>query len=159
MDFDIGNIFYVVITLVAVIVGILGKKKKPSGTGSGENAPKSGFLENLEKVFTMGQEDQLVVDLQDDEMDIPVEESEYEPAVSDKVSREAPRLMNEYERYMERSEKADHDIILSERDMVADSLQIIDLEDDHGTDYFEVVKDFDARTAIVYSAIINRIEY
>ncbi len=37
MDFDTGNILYVVITLIAVIVGLLGKKKKKAqGSGSGE---------------------------------------------------------------------------------------------------------------------------
>ncbi len=58
MDFDIGNILYIVITIVAVAVGLLGKKKKPAEGGSG--APKGnarpGFMENLERVLQMGQE-------------------------------------------------------------------------------------------------------
>ena len=38
MDFDVGNILYIVITLVAVIIGVLGKKKKPAEGGSGEQS-------------------------------------------------------------------------------------------------------------------------
>ena len=30
MDFDIGNILYVVITIVAIAASLLGKKKKPA---------------------------------------------------------------------------------------------------------------------------------
>ena len=43
--------------------------------------------------------------------------------------------------------------------MITEPLEVIDLEEEEGTDYFEVVKDFDAGTAVVYSAIINRVDY
>jgi hypothetical protein len=36
---------------------------------------------------------------------------------------------------------------------------MIDIDEKEGTDYFEIVKDFDAGTAVVYSAIINRVDY
>ena len=63
MEFEIGNLFYIVITMVAIIVGLLGKKKKPAGQGTGETEGRArpGFMENLEKAFNMGQEDQIVV--------------------------------------------------------------------------------------------------
>lgn len=38
-------------------------------------------------------------------------------------------------------------------------LEVFDLDELPGTDYFEIVKDFDAGTAIVYSSIINRLDY
>ncbi len=44
-------------------------------------------------------------------------------------------------------------------DMIIEPLEVIQLDDEWGTDYFEVVKDFDAGTAVVYSAIINRVDY
>ncbi len=51
MDFEIGNLFYIVITIVAVVVGLLGKKKKPAGQGTSETGgeKRPGFLENLEE--------------------------------------------------------------------------------------------------------------
>ena len=160
MDFEIGNILYILITLVAVIIGILGKKKKPAGQGTGETAKKSqpGFLENLERAFSMGQEDRLVVDLQDHEEDIPVEEDSIEP-----TSEPKPRALNLMEEYDQmrgkQREDMNLDMILSEAESTTDPLEIIHLDDEEGTDYFEVIKDFDAGTAVVYSAIINRIDY
>ena len=156
MDFDIGNIFYIVITLVAVIVGILGKKKKPAGTGSPEDSEGAapGFLENLEKAFNMGQEDQLVVDLKEGEVDL-----EPEMPVADYQAPEKSSLMEEYDRLYKNRNEQNEDSILSSVDMATEPLEIIDLEEDEGTDYFEVVEDFNAATAVVYAAIINRIDY
>jgi hypothetical protein len=163
MDFDISNILYIVITLVAVIIGLLGKKKKPAAGDSGtpESESRPGFLENLERALTMDQEQTQVRDLQDFEADLPTEEyvqeipvEEVQPQVQKK-----PGILEEYERIM--SQRSDHeqDILMGEGGVPADSLEIIDLDDEPGTDYFEIVKEFDAGTAVVYSAIINRLDY
>jgi hypothetical protein len=161
MDFDIGNLLYVVITLVAVIIGLLGRKKKPAGTGtgSGEGSQGGSFVENLERAFNMGQEEQVVVDLAEEEPDIPVEESDYEPVNTTERAMEAPSMMNEYQQYLEQTDDPSRDNILTKEDEVTEPLEVIHLEDDQGTDYFEVIKDFDAGTAVVYSAIINRVDY
>ena len=43
---------------------------------------------------------------------------------------------------------------------VSKAREVIDLEmEEGGVDYFQVVKDFNAGTAVVYSAIINRLDY
>ena len=158
MEFDIGNIFYIVITLVAVIVGLLGRKKKPAGTGSGDGSGSAapGFMENLEKVFNMGREDQFVVDLQDGEQDLESEVSEpaYEHA------QDKPSLMEEYESLLKSKNQGISDGILSGMEIIdTEPLEIVDLEEDEGTDYYEVVEDFNAGTAVVYAAIINRLDY
>jgi hypothetical protein len=38
-------------------------------------------------------------------------------------------------------------------------IEVIELEKEEAVDYFKVVQNFDAGTAIVYSAIINRLDY
>ena len=46
--------------------------------------------------------------------------------------------------------------------MATEPMELIQLDDEHDQedpDYFEIVKDFDAGTAVVYSAIINRVNY
>lgn len=176
MEFDIGNLLYVVITLVAVIIGLLGRKKKPAatGTGTGENASGGGFMENLERAFNMGQEEQLVVDLEEEEEEALVEEPHFDTVNSADVTPEVPSLMSEYQQYLEQSAEPGRDptgpasgeifessreIILAGSEEIAEPLEVINLDDDPGTNYFEVIKDFDAGTAIVYSAIINRIDY
>jgi hypothetical protein len=150
MDFDIGNILYIVITLVAVIVGVLGKKKKPTGDGSGapESQSRPGFLENLERVLQMGQEGSVIQDLQEFEEDVPLEEDVQMEPVSE--YKKAPGILEEYERLMNSAEEGER---------MTEVMEVVDMEYETGTDYFEVVKDFDAGAAIVYSTIINRLEY
>jgi len=164
MDFDIGNIFYIVITLVAVIIGLLGKKKKPadgdSGTPESENR-QPGFMENLERVLTMGQEQAQVKDLQDFEADLPVEEPVQEVEVEERFSEvmNRPSILEDYERIMNQNLDMDPDLMMAEGGVISDALEVIDLDEIPGTDYFEIVRDFDAGTAVVYSAIINRLDY
>ena len=153
MDFEIGNILYIVITLVAVIVGVLGKKKKPANGGS--SAPGSearpGFMENLERVLQMGQEPAEITELQNFEEDVPVEEEvpvhTAEKSFNDLRNR--PSIMDEYDRIMNRSKDGE----------LSEALEVMDLDEMQGTDYFEIVREFDAGTAVVYSAIINRLDY
>ena len=169
MDFDIGNIFYVVITLVAVIVGLLGRKKKKPTTGSepGKDGSQSqpGFLENLENILKMGQEEPRAVDLQDYEEDLPEEEEVPEqviserPAFSHEGAQDSVGILAEYERMMEMQREPERDTILADIDNITDPLEVIQIDDEEGTDYFEIIKDFDAGTAVVYSAIINRLDY
>ncbi len=163
MDFDIGNILYIVITLVAVIVGVLGKKKKPAEGASDapESTTRPGFMENLERVLQMGQEQVGVTELQDFEEDLPSEEvlpvqvEEQSPA----DVRSRPSIMDEYDRIMNRTKDGELDSMMEGNELVSDAIELIDLDDMEGTDYFEIVRDFDAGTAVVYSTIINRLEY
>lgn len=160
MDFEIGNILYIVITLVAVIVGVLGKKKKPANGGS--SAPQSearpGFMENLERVLQMGQEPAEITELQNFEEDVPVEElvpvHTAEKSFNDLRNR--PSIMDEYDRIMNRSK--DGEFVMEDGELY-EAVELIDLDEMQGTDYFEIVREFDAGTAVVYSTIINRLDY
>lgn len=150
---------YIVITLVAVIVGLLGKKKKPAGEGDKgpANEARPGFLENLERAFNMEQQEQ-VVDFRDNDEELTAQEEMVE-AAPEPISK-ANSMMEEYDRLVEQRRKENRpDMILSEADSITEPMEVIQLEDEGGTDYFEVVKEFDAGTAVVYSAIINRVDY
>jgi hypothetical protein len=164
MDFDIGNILYIVITLVAVIIGLLGKKKKPAEGSSGapQREDRPGFMESLERVLTMGQEQHEVQNLQDFEEDIPVEEELVEERVAVAAEgdmRNRPSIMEEYDRIMNRSTDGEMDLILLEEEGANGHLEVLELDEIPGNDYFEIVQNFDAGTAIVYSTIINRLDY
>ena len=161
MEFDIGTILYIVITLVAVMVGLLGRKKKPAegdqGAPAGEARP--GFMENLERMLTMDQEQPRIRDLQDHEADLPAEEYPAEEPVKEVQPRSGNTLMDEYERIMRQRGSSDPELMMAEGGVMDGALEVIDLDDETGTDYFEIVRDFDAGTAVVYSAIINRLDY
>jgi len=168
MDFDIGNILYIVITLVAVIIGVLGKKRKPGtqGTGGGASETQPGFMENLERMLTGVQENPEVTDLQEFEEDLPAEEEpEYGYAAEATwEDRKRPNLMDDYERIMHGNDREEADIstigdISTEEMNMMEPLELVELDDESGVNYFEVMDGFDARAAIVYSAIINRIDY
>jgi hypothetical protein len=170
MDFDIGNILYLVVTLVVVIVGLLGRKKKTGRKavpGDGKKGPaKPSFMENLEKVLTMGQEVPEVMDIPENEPDIlseeVVKEAEAEPVTGEPVpsgAGMASSLMEEYSRVIGRIAEPAGELIQTETDIITEPIEVIHLDEEEGTDYFEIVKDFDAGTAVVYSAIINRVDY
>lgn len=161
MDFDIGNILYIVITLVAVIVGVLGKKKKPADGGSSAPGSKArpGFLENLERVLQMGQEPVEVTELQDYEEDLSVEEVVPVHVAEESFDdiRNRPSIMDDYERIMKQSNDGGFEI--GDGEHISEELEVIDIDDMQGTNYFEIVREFDAGTAVVYSTIINRLDY
>ena len=140
-----------------------------SGSGSvavstGSDAPageaKPSFIENLERVLTMDQEQTQIKDLQDHEEDLPMEEFPSAEPVREiqPETQKGLTMMEEYERIMNRRDM-DPDLMMAEGGVLPDALEVIDLDDLPGTDYFEIVRDFDAGTAVVYSAIINRLDY
>ena len=146
MDFDIGNILYVVITLVAIVASLLGKKKKPGGKKA-----KPGFFENLEQVLKMGQEDPALADLKDHEPDLPEEDGEI-------IITQTSSLMEEYERSqsVRDSSLAESGKLDVERSTVSTEDFV---EEEEELEFLEILKDFDAGSAVVYSAIINRPNY
>jgi len=155
MEFDIGNILYVVITLVAIIASLLGKKKKPAGQGK-----KPGFFENLEQALKMGQEDPALTNLQEHEADLHEEDEAFaflrdeEVLIPEQtVKVEEPRsLLDDYEGMAAAQAPLDGKVS-------SDQMELINLDEEDEPNYFDIVKDFDARTAVVYSAIINRVNY
>jgi len=165
MEFDIGNILYIIITLVAVSLGLLGRKKKQqpgSGPAEGESESQPGFLENLERTLSnLGQEDREVVDLRDYEPDLPPEEVDHEPVAEPVPNPEPviPTMAESYDQILERLSHREAEWNLDEEQVSTEPLEVIDLDMEEGVDYFQVIKDFNAGTAVVYSAIINRLDY
>ena len=99
-----------------------------------------------------------MLNLRDHEEDLPVEEAFHEPF--QESDTETRGILEEYEIMMDhQSDSAEGGIILTETDTSTEPLEVIHLDAEEGTDYFEVIKDFDAGTAVVYSAIINRVDY
>jgi len=165
MDFDIGNILYVVITLVAVIAGLLGRKKKPANQSPKETSDESqpGFMENIERILRMGQENPQVADLQDYEEDIVFDEPKPVASLNSELSAETAvpsrSILDDYDRIMNSINERDYDASFADGDHLDESLEVFDMDNEGRTNYFEIVKDFDAGTAVVYSAIINRLDY
>jgi hypothetical protein len=161
MDFDVSNILYIVITLVAVIIGLLGKKKKPAqgSVGSLGNSGGSGFMANLERVLNMN-EGPMMAEEEPFEEELVVEQST--PAEVDKSyinMKQRPSLIEEYSRIMHRNADGEMDLTETEGEGVTGSMEIVDLDYVPGTDFSELIRNFNAAKAVVYSTIINRLDY
>ena len=165
MDFDIGNILYVVITLVAIIAGLLGRKKKPANQSPKETSDEAqpGFMENIERILRMGQENPQVADLQDYEEDIVFDEPKPVASLNSELSAETAvpsrSILDDYDRIMNSMNERDYDASFADGDHLDESLEVFDMDNEWRANYFEIIKDFDAGTAVVYSAIINRLDY
>ena len=163
MDFDIGNILYVVITLVAIIAGLLGKKKKPANKSPKETdgEARPGFLENIERILRAGQENPQVTDLQAYEEDIIFEESE--GSLNSELVTEtvvpSKSILDDYDRIMNSMDGVSYDTSFADGDQPGETMELGDMDHEGEANYFEIVEHFDARTAVVYSAIINRLDY
>ena len=167
-DFDISNILIVVITLIAVIIGLMGRKRrtsqKPSAPGESRGESREGFLENLERILTMEQEKPEYVDFHEEASDLSPADEVIEEVVS-AMEPESERVISpsgfasEYERILKEL-GSPGSISYIEGERSTEPLEVIELDEERkGTDYFEIVRNFDPGTAIVYSAIINRINY
>jgi hypothetical protein len=109
----------------------------------------------------MGEEPTQIKDLNDFEPDLPAEESpQEEQAMEPRPDiQRGLSLMEQYEQIMNQGRGVDPDLMMAEGGFMTEPIQVIDIDEEPGTDYFEIVKDFDAGTAVVYSAIINRLDY
>jgi len=161
MDFDVSNILYIVITLVAVIIGLLGKKKKPvqGGAGSLGNSAGSGFMANLERVLSMN-EGPMMVEEEPFGEELVFEQPKPDEVVSSSNDmKQRPSLIEEYSRIMHRDADGEMDLAGMEGDVGKGSMGIVDLDYVPGTNFSEMIENFDAGKAVVYSAIINRLDY
>jgi hypothetical protein len=160
-DIDIGNILYIVITLVVVIVSLMGKKKKPAPGGSGSlgKSARPGFMENLERVLNMNEEPLMVEEEPFEEEQLAERSQPAEVAKSYGNPKVRHSLIEEYYQVADRNTNGEMDLVESEGERVTDSMEIIDLEYVEGANYFEIIQNFDAGKAVVYSTIINRLDY
>ena len=176
MDLDIGSLIYILITVVAVIAGIARKRKKPATGGApaeeGESSsPKGGFfgkleqqLENFATEAKGSLEKMTGQSLSNEPETVAVDERDYfEKKTDDYEAIDKNDLRNnfaEYEGLYSPDDEQNFELLESEGIRVTDALEMIHLGEDQERrfDDVKVLEEFDARTAIIYSTIINRIE-
>jgi hypothetical protein len=177
MEFDIGTLLYIVVTIIALIASVVGKKKNPSSSESTEGQQKTGFFGKLEEELgNLAAEakkttEQVIYDggYDDDEVEVEVDEAENyldhrdgEVSYAEEVDETPVSAYSNFEGIYNSEKRANAELIESEvirSNENDDILNVIDLEETDHPDYFEIVKDFDLGTAVVYSTIINRKEY
>lgn len=165
LDFDVGNLFYIIAMIVAVLVSVLGKKKKPGKAFRPTGAPiggKNNIFDLLGKELQgFVEPDQTSQDFVPEEQPEPVRiEYEEVPEPVSEEEEEVSEILRSYEEGLG-SPVSDLYMDLKQNEGISSTgeLQVIDLDENEGIDYFDAVKNFDLETAIIYSAVINRIDY
>jgi len=174
MEFDIGTLIYIIITIVAIVAGVAGKKKKPGAGQPGAEDQKAtgGFFGKLEEQFSGFIDEARSEFVTEDEQaepasggqaeDIPVQAYDDPVAVDeDYEKRGDSNYYAQYEGVYDPDAQTNLDLMEAEavRTTDPDAIEVIDVEELPQADYFEIVKDFDLGTAVIYSTIINRKEY
>jgi len=184
-DFDIGNLVYVILTIVFLVIGAVGKKKKPAPVSSDEyhdepvdeNSIKSQFQEMFrefnpvpepvkEQEYSFTQKDSLE---DGTSLDI-VPEYSFE-SIEDIIPASSPPLdsnINYYEQAQSSLDTTGMDEGTPAFDYDEDSSSLVYNEvtkeysavlSRNEEVLAELVDGFDARTAFVYSEIFNRKEF
>lgn len=182
MDFDIGSLLYIIITIIAVIAGIAGKKKKKPAPGAAAEeafaedevqteSTKGGFFGKLEAQFESFAEEakRKVNDLQENPVVVEnndIVENDYfdnlnaEHEKGIEAKSEIVSNMAAYEGIFSPDDEQNDPLMESEGISMTDTLEMIHLSEDQTRSFedLQILEEFDARTAIIYSAIINRLE-
>lgn len=176
MEFDIGTLLYILITIIAVAAGVLGQKKKPASgrPASDEESGPFGFFSKLEEQIG-GLVDETKDEVQQvAEEVIPAEQPDdnrifqdkdsydWQTASFDGDSATSGNYYNEFEGFYDpgkQESRLDAIIEEAERTTSDESIEVIEVDDVSHPDYFKIVENFDLGTAVIYSTIINRKEY
>lgn len=175
MEFDIGTLIYIIITIIAIVAGVAGQKKKPAGgAGDTEEGASKGFFDKLEEQLTgFADEARETAGSVAEEIKAPFTEdqpgAEREVASDDRREHDKNYWQNNidsaYDEYAGIYDPDQQDELeqISEEAVRStnpdDALEVIEMEESSHPDYYEIVSDFDLGTAVIYSTIINRKEY
>ena len=177
MEFDIGTLFYILITIVAIVAGVLGQKKKPADgqTDADEKSGPFGFFSKLEEQLEGVLEEKKDQTEEPSAESVPSEQSDgnriYQQAdsydwMSDSESESeeegySDSSYNQFKGVYDPGVQENLDSIIeeAEKSTADEEIEVVEVEDISYPDYFKVVEDFDLGTAVIYSAIINRKEY
>lgn len=175
MELDIGTIIYIIITIIAIVASVAGKKKKPQVSGSEEYEKdhSESFFERIEGKFgsfiddakssadhlkeEVGMKEEVLETVSQEDVDhtqgVDYKNNSFEPgsaAYSEFEGVYNPNMFENAELIREEAERSTNN---------SEIIDVIELDESSKPDYFEIVKDFDLGTAVIYSTIINRKEY
>ena len=145
MEDGVSSILYIIITAIIILVGILGKKKKPQQIPGGSGNGKPGGMDFFEKLGLREQEEQEgFIDVEEDEemTEIPVDKETQRLSVTSVFKEQSDKKAEVKEKAFE--EETEEVNAYSE------------ISDEYDNDINEIKDEFDLKKAIIYSEIINR---
>ena len=145
MEDGVSSILYIIITAIIILVGVLGKKKKPQQIPGGSGNGEPGGMDFFEKLGLREQEEQEgFIDVEEDEemTEIPVDKETQRLSVTSVFKEQSDKKAEVTEKAFE-----------EETEEVNAYSEISDVYDN---DINEIKDEFDLKKAIIYSEIINR---
>lgn len=175
MEFDIGTLIYIIITIIAIVAGVAGKKKNPArNTGDSDAGGSKSFFDKLEEQISgfTGEVKEAAGSFTEEIKEPFTEEEpvmEREVASDDRREQDKiywqnniERAYDEYAGIYDPDQQEELEQITEEANRSTDEsniLQVEELDEQEHPDYFSIISDFDLGTAVIYSSIINRKEY
>ena len=145
MEDGVSSILYIIITAIIILVGVLGKKKKPQQIPGGSGNGETGGMDFFEKLGLREQEEQEgFIDVEEDEemTEIPVDKETQRLSVTSVFKEQSDKKAEVTEKAFE--EETEEVNAYSE------------ISDEYDNDINEIKDKFDLKKAIIYSEIINR---
>lgn len=145
MEDGVSSILYIIITAIIILVGVLGKKKKPQQIPGGSGNGEPGGMDFFEKLGLREQEEQEgFIDVEEDEemTEIPVDKETQRLSVTSVFKEQSDKKAEVTEKAFE--EETEEVNAYSE------------ISDEYDNDINEIKDKFDLKKAIIYSEIINR---
>ena len=142
MEDDVSSILYIIITAIIILVGILGKKKKPQQIPNSSNGETGGmgFFEKL-GFKDPGEGKERFSDIEEEEATETTEREQHESIVTSA--------------FEVRSDKKD-EVTQKAFDEETEEGKAFKISDEFDYEIDEIKDEFDLKKAIIYSEIINR---
>jgi len=165
MEFDFGNILYIIVTIVAIVLGLAGKKKKPAGGNTSAPSRAAGaFLDqlgiNLEELVDQQPVKEMLDDAEEAD-DESFEETVYAEEIGEvKAGEPEKSRFSDYEGFFSPESVANRFLISNEAIPVTAPIELIELDEEtEKIDMPGIIGNFDLSKAVIYSEILNRKEY
>lgn len=145
MEDGVSSILYIIITAIIILVGVLGKKKKPQKIPGGSGDGETGGMDFFEKLGLrdMGEEQEGFIDVEEDEeiTEIPVEKETHRVSVTSAFNNQSDKKAEVTEKVFEEE---------------TEEVDAYEISDEIDKELNEIKDEFDLKKAIIYSEIINR---
>ena len=146
MEDGVSAILYIIISAIIILIGVLGKKKKPQQIPGGSGNSESEGMDFFEKLglkdIDEGKEEYIDVEEDEEITEIPVEKETHRVSVTSAFNDQSDKKAEVTEKvFEEETEKVD---------------AYSEISDEYDNDINEIKDEFDLKKAIIYSEIINR---
>ncbi|MBE9510542.1 MAG: hypothetical protein IMY71_06670 [Bacteroidetes bacterium] len=145
MEDGVSAILYIIISAIIILVGVLGKKKKPQQIPGGSSGGVTGGMNFFEKLGLR--------DMDEDKFEFSdVEEEIEETTETAEREQQGSLITSTFEDQSDKKAEVTEKVFEDKTEEV----NVYEISDESDNDINEIKDEFDLKKAIIYSEIINR---